>query len=181
MDHFQLDLGPGGWLLFVVAGIFTGIINTLAGSGSLITLPIFIFFCGLPPTVANGTNRIGVLIQSIVGSWSFYRQGKLPIQNLWPLLLSSAIGAYVGSRIAADLDETLMNYTIGGLMVFMLAVLLVSPKRWLRESIRHRQQELEGCWDVVFIASPRAADAGFDAVDRDVAEALRRIGTGRPR
>lgn len=134
MDHFHLELGPGGWLLFVVAGIFTGIINTLAGSGSLITLPIFIFFCGLPPTVANGTNRIGVLIQSLVGTWSFYRQGKLPLANLWPLLLASGLGAYAGSRIAADLDETLMNYTIGGLMVFMLAVLLVSPKRWLRET-----------------------------------------------
>lgn len=61
------------------------------------------------------------------------------------------------------------------------AVVRNRVKRWLRESIRHRRGELEGCWDVVFIASPRAADAGFEAVDRDVAEALRRVGAGRRR
>ncbi|MEL6593423.1 MAG: sulfite exporter TauE/SafE family protein, partial [Bacteroidota bacterium] len=54
-----LDLSLSQWCLFAFAGVFTGIINTLAGSGSLITLPIFIFICGLPAPIANGTNRIG--------------------------------------------------------------------------------------------------------------------------
>lgn len=48
-------------------------------------------------------------------------------------------------------------------------------KRWLRESIRHRLGDLAGRWDVVFIATPRAARAGFYALDRDVEEALRKI------
>ena len=61
------------------------------------------------------------------------------------------------------------------------AVVRNRVKRWLRESIRHRRGMLDGRWDVVFIASPRAADAGFDALDRDVAEALRRIGSRRRR
>ena len=48
-------------------------------------------------------------------------------------------------------------------------------KRWLRESIRHRRADLQGRWDVVFIATPRAARAGFDALDRDIEEAIRKI------
>ena len=54
-------------------------------------------------------------------------------------------------------------------------------KRWLRESIRRRRRDLEGRWDVVFIATPRAAQAGFEAIDADVAEALRRIPRARRR
>ena len=45
-------------------------------------------------------------------------------------------------------------------------------KRWLRESIRHRRGDLVGTWDVAVIASPRAAGAGFHALDRDVARVV---------
>ena len=64
------------WYIYaalVVAGIIAGFINTLAGSGSLLTLPLLMFI-GLPPTVANATNRIGVLFQSAVSSASFRHQ-----------------------------------------------------------------------------------------------------------
>ena len=57
-----------GWVLYglvVAAGFAAGFINTLAGSGSLITLPLLIFM-GLPATVANGTNRIAIVAQNIV-------------------------------------------------------------------------------------------------------------------
>jgi ribonuclease P protein component len=52
-------------------------------------------------------------------------------------------------------------------------------KRWLRESIRRRRAELDGRWDVVFIASPGAGSAGFDALDLEVASALKAISEGR--
>ena len=50
--------------IIFISGLIAGVINTLAGGGSLLTLPILIF-CGLPPNIANGTNRVGLLIQSI--------------------------------------------------------------------------------------------------------------------
>ena len=56
------------YLLIIGAGILAGFINTLAGSGSLLTLPMLMFI-GLPPIVANGTNRIAIMLQSLVGSW----------------------------------------------------------------------------------------------------------------
>lgn len=133
-DLFTLDLGLAETLLFAVAGIVTGIINTLAGSGSLITLPIFIFLCGLPAPVANGTNRIGALIQSAVAVRSYQKSGAASFEGTGWLVAPAVLGAILGSQIAADLNEQVMNYTIGGLMVFMLLVLLVKPKRWIRAS-----------------------------------------------
>jgi len=135
---FEINLSWIDFLLFMLAGIFTGVINTLAGSGSLITLPIFIFMCGLSAPVANGTNRIGVLMQSLVGSTSFYRQGQLPVKNLAWLILPMFLGALSGAWVAVDLDEKMMNRAIGFLMVFMLVVLLIQPKRWIQPS------EIEG-------------------------------------
>ncbi|MEO1449152.1 MAG: sulfite exporter TauE/SafE family protein [Bacteroidota bacterium] len=134
MDAFFPDLTGLQWLLFIGAGIFTGVINTLAGSGSLITLPIFIFICGLPADVANGTNRIGVFMQSLIGIRGFQKQGQLPTAGLGWLLGPMILGAIIGAQLATQLDKTTMNYVIGGLMVFMLLVLLVNPKRWIRES-----------------------------------------------
>jgi hypothetical protein len=118
----------------MVAGVLTGVINTLAGSGSLITLPIFIFLGGLPAPVANGTNRIGALFQSVVGVLAFRRKGQLPpntLKSLPWLIIPAVLGAAVGAGLASSLDREQMNLTIGGLMVFMLLVLLVNPKRWI--------------------------------------------------
>jgi len=134
MSSLSIDLSLGEWVLFIVAGVFTGVINTLAGSGSLITLPIFIFIGGLPAPVANGTNRIGALFQSMLGVSAFARQGHLPKQGLPWLVIPAILGAMLGSWLATGLDKSQMNTAIGVLMVFMLIVLLVNPKRWIQPS-----------------------------------------------
>lgn len=128
----DIDLSLAEFALFVVAGIFTGIINTLAGSGSLITLPIFMFICGLPPSVANATNRIGVFMQSAVATERFNKTFPGLFKGVHWLAVPSIVGAILGSKIAVDLDERLMNYSIGTLMVIMLIVLLLKPSRWLK-------------------------------------------------
>ena len=132
-EWLHIDLSLGRWIIFFLAGIGTGIINTLVGSGSLITLPIFVFMCGLPADVANGTNRIGVLVQSTVGYGAFRRQSpELAKGNIW-LTVPCVLGAILGAWLATDLDAVTMNRVIGGLMVAMLGVLLINPKQWLKE------------------------------------------------
>ena len=121
------------WYLYIVviiAGFVAGYINTLAGSGSLVTLPLLIFL-GLPPTVANGTNRVAILLQCAVAVGKFKSEKQLDIKNALILSIPAIIGAVIGAQIAADLNETIMRQTIGILMVIMLAVILIRPKRWL--------------------------------------------------
>jgi hypothetical protein len=114
--------------------LLSGIINTLAGSGSLITLPVFMFICGLPAPIANGTNRIGIVLQNVVGLAAYHRQGRrIAPEALW-VLAPVLLGSVIGASVAVNLDERTMNYFIGGLMLFMLGMLLLRPERWIRES-----------------------------------------------
>jgi len=135
------------YVLAIFAGILAGIINTLAGSGSLVTLPMLIFL-GLPPSVANGTNRVGVIIQNIVGVSTFKRRGHLEIgDGIW-YTLPAVLGAILGARIAVDLNERAKHITIGVVMVVMLVVILVDPKRWLRE-ISVPQEGRPSLWKLI--------------------------------
>jgi hypothetical protein len=121
------------WYLYpavVGAGFLCGFINTLAGSGSLITLPLLIFL-GLPANVANGTNRVAILFQNVVGVSSFKKQGVLDVRGGIMLAIPAVIGAILGAQIAVNLDQETMRRVIGALMVIMLVVVLVRPKRWL--------------------------------------------------
>lgn len=113
-----------------VVGFIAGFINTLAGSGSLITLPMLILL-GLPANVANGTNRVGILVQSIVSVATFRRRGALDSSGSWKLALPATLGAAVGAALAVDLDEDVLRRTIGILMLVMLAVVVIRPRRWI--------------------------------------------------
>lgn len=118
--------------LALLAGVFAGIINTLAGSGSLVTLPLLIFL-GLPANVANGTNRVGILVQNIIGIRELKRGGYLPLAGSRWVIAVTTLGAIAGAFIAVDLDEAAMEVAIALVMVVMFFVILIKPQRWLRE------------------------------------------------
>ena len=102
MDLFAGFDGISPVQLFGVlaAGVIAGFINTLAGGGSLLTLPALIML-GLPPDVANGTNRIGVVAQTFVTSTAFRRAGKLEETALRDTLPPTLLGALAGAGVAA--------------------------------------------------------------------------------
>jgi len=120
------------YLAVIAAGLFAGFVNTLAGSGSLITLPLLMFL-GLPANIANGTNRIGVFVQSLVSSVSFKKQKLYTVgESLW-MSVPAIAGALLGSLIAVKINERMMELLIGGLLVFMFFVILYKPEQWVRD------------------------------------------------
>ncbi|TNF42057.1 MAG: sulfite exporter TauE/SafE family protein [Bacteroidetes bacterium] len=120
------------YLAVIAAGLFAGFVNTLAGSGSLITLPLLMFL-GLPANVANGTNRIGVLVQSLVSSISFRKQKLYTVdEGLW-MSVPAVAGALLGSLIAVRINERIMELMIGGLLIVMFFIILYKPEQWVRD------------------------------------------------
>ncbi len=128
------------YALIISAGAVAGFINTLAGSGSLITLPTLILL-GLPSNIANGTNRIAILLQNVVGGASFRRAGVLDTRAALILSAPAMLGAVLGAAIAVELEEALLRQVIGGLMALMLVILLLRPARWLHGSLERMQDQ----------------------------------------
>ena len=123
-------------LAVIGAGFMAGFINTLAGSGSLITLPMLMFL-GLPANVANGTNRIAILLQNVVGVGSFRQQKVLNTKmGLW-LAIPAVIGSLLGAQIAIELNEEIMEKTIAILLIVMFFLILYKPQRWIKGKAGH--------------------------------------------
>ncbi len=119
----------------VFGGFIAGIVNTLAGNGSAITLSIMTELMGLPPNLANGTNRVGVMMQSLSSTYSFVQNKKLNIaSSKWPIIVSIA-GAITGVIVAINVSNEQFQLVFKYLLVLMLVVLLINPKRWLKNPL----------------------------------------------
>lgn len=121
------------YFIAIIGGAFAGAINTLAGNGSAITLTILTEVLGLPPNVANGTNRIGVFAQSTAASFAFYKNGKLDVERSKWYIILTVIGAIAGVFLAVWVSNEQFKTVFSYLMIVMLFVILIKPKRWLRE------------------------------------------------
>jgi len=129
MDFINLEWYQ--YLLIIGAGIIAGFINTLAGSGSLLTLPLLMFI-GLPPNIANGTNRISIMLQSLVGSVGFRRQGSLNLKAGLLLGIPSVVGSVTGALIALTINSKMMERVVGVLLIVMFFIVLLKPEAWLK-------------------------------------------------
>ena len=113
------------FLLFLV-GLVAGTLNVIAGGGSFLTIPLLIFM-GLPPIVANGTNRVGILCQNIAASWSFQRHGVVDWQYVRWAALPAVIGALLGSKIAVSISDEVFKNILAGLMIVVTLWTLWDP------------------------------------------------------
>lgn len=114
-------------ILCLLAGLVAGVINTLAGSGSIITLGL-LKFLGLPAIVANGTNRIGLLFQSATSSIKFYQNKQLDVKAQWKLVAITIVGAIAGVFAAIKLDQDNFEFIVGAIFCVLFFVLLFKPQ-----------------------------------------------------
>lgn len=113
-------------ILLLMTGFFAGIINTLAGGGSNLTLPALMVM-GMPAEVANATNRVGVLMQSIVAIFGFKKHGKLESDDKIPILIPTIIGGMLGAVGAAYAPTGWIKPLLLGTMLLMALVILIKP------------------------------------------------------
>ena len=98
----ELDLNIT--LILVISGVIVGIINTLAGGGSVVSVTMFTAL-GLPITIANGTNRIAVFLQNLTSTITFLRKGMFNLKHGLLLSIPVIVGNIAGSLVATHIDE----------------------------------------------------------------------------
>ncbi len=118
-------------LLLISSGLLVGFINTLAGGGTIISISLFMFL-GLPATVANGTNRIAVILQTLTSTASFKKQKVLDTRKGLLLGIPTAIGSILGAVIAVDIHEKTFEKAVGVIMLVMLFFIIYKPEYWLK-------------------------------------------------
>ncbi|MDD9894214.1 MAG: sulfite exporter TauE/SafE family protein [Gammaproteobacteria bacterium] len=120
----QLDLWSISLLL--ITGFLAGGINTVAGGGSNLTLPALMVF-GLPADIANGTNRVAILMQSLVGVARYDKYQTLDRPAIVPILIPTIIGGIVGALAAAVIPNVFLKPILLGTILTMSVVILVRP------------------------------------------------------
>lgn len=119
------------YIVSILGGFIAGIINTLAGNGSVITLGILTEIVGLPASVANGTNRIGVLIQTFTSYLGLKSNVEVTLKDNKNALILIFIGAILGAYTAVTISNEQFTFVYKFMMVVMLFTILVKPSRWL--------------------------------------------------
>jgi uncharacterized membrane protein YfcA len=114
---------PWFFPLLAVTGIAVGFLNVMAGGGSLISLPILIFL-GLEPAMANGTNRVAILIQNVTAVSSFRSHGYSEMRRSLGLALCTVPGAVAGALVAVVVDPVLFKRILGAVLVAAVVLIL---------------------------------------------------------
>lgn len=131
-------IDPYFWQIPALAlvGVIAGFLNVLAGGGSLLTLPLLIFF-GLPAATANGTNRIAIFCQNIFAITGFKRQGVFPIRLALLCTPPALLGSYLGANLAINVDEMLFRRLLALIMVGVLMFMVFDPMQRFRRQETH--------------------------------------------
>lgn len=127
IEWFQ-DLGTNEVILLLVSGIFVGIINTLGGGGSVITMALFMAM-GMPVAVANGTNRIAVVMQNFSATIAFMRKNMLDIKSSLLLGVPTVLGTIAGSLLAIDVSETTFKICLSVVLAIILIYLILDRNK----------------------------------------------------
>jgi len=131
-------MDPSLWQIPVLfgVGVVAGILNVLAGGGSLLTLPL-LSFMGLPSAMANGTNRIAIFCQNLFAIRGFRQRGMLPMNLALLCTPPALLGSWWGANLAISLDDQLFKRLLALIMLGVLIFTALDPMK------RFRRQERE--------------------------------------
>lgn len=115
-------------MMLVGVGVVAGALNVIAGGGSFLTLPVLIFL-GLPASLANGTNRVGIVLQNVVAVERFDHHGVLDRRAALWAALPATIGAGFGTWAALSISDRAFERLLAVLMVVFALLSLWSPRR----------------------------------------------------
>jgi uncharacterized membrane protein YfcA len=115
------------------AGLWAGTINSVVGSGTLVTFPVLIAL-GLAPVTASMSNAMGLVAGGAAGAWGYRRELKGRGRQLLRLLPASLLGGISGAWLLLHLPEKVFHYAAPVLIVLALLMVVFQPslQRWVR-------------------------------------------------
>ncbi len=122
------------YILILVGGFIAGVINTFAGSGSIITLTLLIEVMGLDPLMANATNRVNVGMMNLSSSYGFIKNDKLNLRGTSMYMVSLVIGAIVGLILFMNVSSDQFREIFKYLLLIFVPIVLLKPSRFVDSS-----------------------------------------------
>lgn len=111
------------------------------------TIPILVEMVG--GSVANGTNRVAVLLANIVASTSYSKGGAVVWKRVWPLIAPTVVGAAAGAIVASQLEAETMRRVFGFVLILVAASVALRPSKW----VEGREQRMSEPWrSLAFLA-----------------------------
>ena len=122
-----MELAFNDVIILFICGVIAGFINTVAGGGSLLTLPILIFM-GLPSNIANGTNRIAIFMQNIFSISGYKSRGVSDFKYSSWLSVSALIGSIIGAKVAININEDMFNKILSVVIIIVVLTIIYNKK-----------------------------------------------------
>jgi len=118
-------------LLLIAGGLIAGVVNAFSGGGSFLTFPL-LMAVGLPPQVANATNRVAIVLQCVAGSATYQRHHVFPWRSLPWFAVPMVLGAIPGAMLASHLDEAVFRKVSAVFLAAMISTVFIDPRKWTR-------------------------------------------------
>lgn len=135
-------LGLEWWqaLVVLLAGFWAGTINSVVGSGTLVTFPVLVSV-GFPPVTAQMSNAIGLVAAGFSGTWGYRRELRQARSIAKTLTLASLVGGLIGATLLMSLPPTVFEYAAPILIVAAICFVILQPRlnAWVR-----RRREKDG-------------------------------------
>lgn len=127
--------------LILLGGLWAGTINTIVGSGTLVTFPILVAL-GYAPVTATISNAMGLVAGNVSGAWGYRRELKGNGRTLAQLLPASVLGGITGAALLLNLPERVFELVAPFLIVLALGFVIFQPKlqRWVRRRAEENPQ-----------------------------------------
>ncbi|MCW2815710.1 MAG: putative rane transporter protein [Nocardioides sp.] len=141
-------MSPLESVLVVLAGLAAGTINTVVGSGTLITFPTLLAF-GVPPVTANVSNNIGLVPGSVTGAIGYRDELTGQRRRVWRLLTASVTGGAIGAVLLLVLPEGAFEAVVPVLIMLGVVLVVVQPRlsAWVRRRAEARGvEQVESAW-----------------------------------
>jgi len=149
------------WGALAAVGLACGFLNTLASSGSAVSLPVLVML-GLPEMVANATNRVPVLLGALTASWSFARGGQMDWRAAAKLAPPALVGSIGGAQLAGRLGNRQMGIVITGAVLMALVLIFTQVKKALTQKHGLKPEVTRGAMALILLVG---FWLGFIAVD----------------